>query len=46
MTIVSLTTLTVHVLVKGRDILPDVFRNEDVMKGVLISATHIEPKSV
>ena len=29
------TTLTVHVLTDGRKILPDVFRNKDVVKGVL-----------
>ena len=35
-----------HVLVKLRDILLDVFRDEDITKGVLISATHVEPTSV
>ena len=41
-TVQSVTMLTVHVSVKGRDILPDVFRNEDIAKGVLIGVTHIE----
>ena len=45
-TIELVTMLTVCVLVKGRDILLDVFGNEDIMKGVLIGATHVEPKSV
>ena len=40
------TMLTVCILIKGRDILPDIFRNEDIMKGVLIGMTHIEPRSV
>ena len=40
------TTLTVHVLIDGREILPDVFQNEDVAKGVLLSGTHVEPRSV
>ena len=40
------TTLTVLVLIEGRDILPDIFRNEDIMKGVLIGATHVKPRSV
>ena len=30
----SVTMCTVHVLVKGRDTLLDVFRNEDIAKGV------------
>ena len=37
MTVESVPMLAVHVLVKGRDILLDVFRNEDFMKGVLMS---------
>ena len=46
MTIELVTMLTVHVLVKGRDIHPDGFRNGDIMKGVLIGVTYVEPKSV
>ena len=42
----SVTTLTVHILIKERDILPNVFRNEDIMKGVLIDTTHVEPRNV
>ena len=33
-------------LIDGREILPDIFHNEDIAKGVLISGTHVEPKSV
>ena len=40
------TTLTIHVLLEGRDILPEIFRNDDIVKGVLIGMTHIEPRSV
>ena len=40
------TMFTVCVLIKGRDILLDVFRNEDIMKGVLISVTHMKPRSM
>ena len=40
------TTLTVCVLIGGREILPDVFQNEDVAKEVLISGTHVKPRGV
>ena len=40
------TTPTICILIKGRDILPDIFRNEDFTKGVLIGMVHIEPRSV
>ena len=40
------TTLMVHVLIDGKDILPDVFWNEDIAKGVLIGGTHVEPRSL
>ena len=40
------TTLTVHILIDGREILPDVLWNEAVAKGVLIGGTHEEPRSV
>ena len=33
-------------MIDGREILPDAFWNEDVVKGVLIGGTHIEPRSV
>ena len=46
MTTELVTTLTVCILIEGRYILPDVFRNEDIVKGVLIGATHMEPKSM
>ena len=45
-TVELVTMLTVCILIKGRDILPDIFRNEDIMKGVLIGKTHIEPRIV
>ena len=41
-----ITTLTVHVLIDEREILPDIFQNEDITKGVLVSETHVESKSV
>ena len=40
------TTLTVCILIDRKEILMDIFRNEDIAKGVLISGTHIEPRSV
>ena len=40
------TMLTVHILIEGRDILLDIFRNEDIAKGVLIGITHVEHRSV
>ena len=41
-----ITMLTVHVLIDGKYILLDVFRNEDIAKGVLVCGTHVEPRSV
>ena len=38
--------LTIHILIKGRDILLDIFRNKDIAKVVLIGVTHIEPRGV
>ena len=46
MTVEPVTMLTVHMLIKGRDLLPDVCRNEDITDGVLICMTHMEPRSV
>ena len=40
------TTLMVCILIDIKEILPHVLRNEDVMKGVLMSWTHVEPRSV
>ena len=40
------TTLTVHILIDGKDILPDVFRNEEIAKGVLVSGMQVKPRSV
>ena len=40
------TMLTVHVLIEGRVILSDIFRNEDISKGLLIGQTHVESRSV
>ena len=42
----TVTILTVCMLIDGREILPDVFQNEDVAKGVLIGGTHVEPRRV
>ena len=39
------TTLTVHVLIDGKEVSSCVW-NEDVAKEVLISGTHVEPRSV
>ena len=38
--------LTVHILIDGKEIHPDVFRNEDITKGIMIGGTHNEPRSV
>ena len=46
MIVESVTTLTVCILVEGRDILLDVFRNEDIVKGVLIGLTYVEARSM
>ena len=40
------TTLAVHVLIDRKDILLDGFRNEENVKGVLVSGTQVEPRSV
>ena len=40
------TTLTICFLIEGRDILPEIFRNDDIPKKVLIGMTHVEPRSV
>ena len=40
------TTLNVHILINGKDILLDIFRNEDTTKGVLVSGIHVKPRSV
>ena len=40
------TTLMVHILIDGKEIQPHALRNEDVMKGVLMSWTHVETRSV
>ena len=40
------TMLTVCILIKEKDILLDIFRNEDITKGVLISGTHVEHRGV
>ena len=41
-----ITMLTVCILIDGREILPDIFCNKDITKGILVSGTHIEPRSV
>ena len=40
------TMLMVCVLIDGKEILLHALRNEDVMKGVLMSWTLVEPRSV
>ena len=40
------TTLTICILINGKDILPDIFRNKDIAKGVLVSRTHVKPRGV
>ena len=40
------TMLRVHLLIDGKEILLHVLQNEDVVKGVLMSWTHVEPRSV
>ena len=40
------TTLIVHILIDGKEILLDAFRNENIVKGMLVSSTHVEPRSV
>ena len=40
------TTLTVHVLIDRKEILPQVLHNEAVTKRVLMGWTNVEPKSM
>ena len=40
------TTLMVHILIDGKDILLHALQNEYVMKGGLMSWTHVEPRGV
>ena len=40
------TTLMVHVLIDGKEILPYGPHNEDVEEGVVMNWTHIEPRHV
>ena len=42
----SVTMPTVDILTDAKDILLDVFRNEEIVKGVLVSGTHVEPGSI
>ena len=42
----SSTTLMVCILIDGKEILPQVLQNEEVMKGVLMGWIHVEPKNV
>ena len=37
-------TWTVHMLIDGKEILPQALHNEEVMKGVLMGWTNVEPK--
>ena len=38
------TAFTVHVLIDGKEILPQAFHNEEVAKGVITGWTNMEPK--
>ena len=40
------TMLMVCVLIDGKEILLHALQNEDVVKGVLMSLTHVEPRGV
>ena len=40
------TMLTVCNLIEGKDILPNVFRNKEIAKGVLVGGTQVKPRSV
>ena len=40
------TTLTVCILIDGKEFLPQALHNEEVMKGVLMGWTNVEPKSI
>ena len=40
------TTLIVCISIDRKDILLDVFRNEDIAKEALVSGTHVKPRSV
>ena len=40
------TTLAAYILVDGKDILPDVFRNKEIAKGVLVCGTQVKPRNV
>ena len=42
----SVTMVMVCILIDGKEILPQVLQNEEVMKGVLMGWTHVEPWSV
>ena len=46
MNAVLVTTLMLCILIDGKEILPHVLRYEDVTKGVLMSWTIVEPRSV
>ena len=40
------TMLMVHILIDGKEVLPQVFQNKEVIKGILIGWTHIKFHSV
>ena len=40
------TSLMVHILIDGKEIFLQELWNEEVMKGVLMGWTHVEPKNV
>ena len=42
----QVTTLIVHILIDGKEMLLHVLQNEDVVKGVSMSWTYVEPRGV
>ena len=46
MAVEPVPTLTICILINGKDIPPDVLRNVDIAKGVLVSGTYVEPRHV
>ena len=38
------TTLTVHILIDGKEILPQALHDEEVVKGIITGWTNVEPK--
>ena len=45
-TVEPVTMLIVCILTNRKEIFSDVFRNENIVKGALVSGTHVEARSV